>query len=821
MCVIAAWKSNTEYEYEVQGRTLAGLHEVADQYTGVLMQAKLNLQRRAEGLLVGRVSKAQYAQVHTVLPDGWDSDIPDSRLNYKSLPLSQKPFEVRLYNGTVQELIVERDISNWEANVIKSIVSQIQVDVQGENKIASRYNRHGENDAMFQTMEDTVTGKCLTVYDINELPEYILQSKPELVPIPQLKADGDIIEVVKTMNYSECKERVAYHYGLHEMEGMEPSSTQMGDYFLRSSVSRIILSGHLHRHTIQSSVTTNKIILKPTPSSSQKGLVVSQLNITLVDVSAASKEPQRLSQPKSIGNLVYTYNSPFATTNEVRTGSKNSEEQRDQLDSEENQRYWQGQSKRHPRSLDRSDEQDSRQQPEDFQDFKQDEPTMTGEPENPLMPYFIGYYGQAIKTAKQVNPVEDAQKLARKISHELAQPSEMTKEDTLATFTILVRLVRTMNVEEIKQVSQQLYVRESYKKEEGHHVDAWKCYRDAVAQAGTGPALMTIQDWILSKKIEGQEAATLVATVAQSTRHPTRDYMNTFYQLATKSEVQKQAYLNDTAILSYAELVRKVYVDEEYSYNEYPVHAFGEFSDSESDSDKKVIRELIQHLKHQLEHAIEQADSHKIHVYIRALGNVAHREILAVFEPYLEGKKVVSQFQRLYMVMSMDQLVAVQPEVVRAVLYKIYQNQGEETNVRVAAVYQLMKTNPSATMLQRMAEMTNEDSDEDVNAAVKSSIEHITQMQDPAYSELVEAAQAAAPLLTPTTYGVQYSQQHLRDYVSREMNIIYKQYAAYIGSEDSVYPQGIYYSLRSNMGGVRRQHVNVSCTRSLRTAFAN
>lgn len=70
-------------------------------------------------------------------------------------------------------------------------------------------------------------------------------------------------------------------------------------------------------------------------------------------------------------------------------------------------------------------------------------------------------------------------------------------------------------------------------------------------------------------------------------------------------------------------------------------------------------------------------------------------------------------------------------------------------------------------------------------------------------------ARAAAPLLTSNTYGVQYSQNNLRDYVVREMNMIYKQSAAYWSSEESTIPEGFMYSLRSNMGGVRRQHMNV------------
>lgn len=215
----------------MEGRTLTGIHELADQYAGVLMRATLSLQRRAEGVLTARVSQAQFVEINTQLPNGWDSNIPKDKLRYQTLPLSQKPFEVRLKNGTVHEIIVEKETPNWEANILKSIITQVQIDIRGENTINRSSNRHPsrENDGMFKVMEDSISGKCEVTYDINPLPEYILQNRPELVPLPDLKS-GDVIEVVKTRNYSNCDERVAYHFGLQEMKGMKPGSSTMGKF---------------------------------------------------------------------------------------------------------------------------------------------------------------------------------------------------------------------------------------------------------------------------------------------------------------------------------------------------------------------------------------------------------------------------------------------------------------------------------------------------------------------------------------------------------------------------------------------------------------
>lgn len=192
-------------------------------------------------------------------------------------------------------------------------------------------------------------------------------------------------------------------------------------------------------------------------------------------------------------------------------------------------------------------------------------------------------------------------------------------------------------------------------------------------------------------------------------------------------EVQNQRSLNTSAIVSFADLVRQSQVDEETSRNRYSIHLSG----GKSQQHGRVVREkYIPYLQSQLQKAISQGDSIKIQVYIRALGNTAHPQILAVFEPYLEGKKQVSNFQRLAMVASLDEMTSVHPNTARSVLYRIYQNQGDSAEIRVAAVMQLMKTNPPAQMLQRMAEQTNYDHSKQVNAAVKSAIESAASSED-------------------------------------------------------------------------------------------
>lgn len=262
-----------EYEYKVQGRTFTALPDIANQYAGIAMKAKLIVRPEGDEVLMAKIANAQYAQVHANLPEGWKSDIPERHLQYKQLQLSEKPFQILLKNGVVRDVIVDRDVHNWEANIIKAIVSQVQLDTQGENVIKAHLNQLPEGDdnsAVFKTMEDTVTGTYETLYDITPLPEYVLQSQPELVPMPELKKNGEVIEIIKTKNFSRSEENLGYYYGLGGMGQFEPNTNQMGDFFLRSAMSRVIVTGSLKRFTIQSASTTNKIIIAPPSTLSRR-----------------------------------------------------------------------------------------------------------------------------------------------------------------------------------------------------------------------------------------------------------------------------------------------------------------------------------------------------------------------------------------------------------------------------------------------------------------------------------------------------------------------------------------------------------------------
>lgn len=175
---------------------------------------------------------------------------------------------------------------------------------------------------------------------------------------------------------------------------------------------------------------------------------------------------------------------------------------------------------------------------------------------------------------------------------------------------------------------------------------------------------------------------------------------------ATSGVVQKQANVNTTALIALTRFLNQAQVNNQSSYNYYPVQSYGRLADRDN---QIVTHEVIPYLAQELKQAVKQENTPRIHVLIRSLGNLGHPQILNVFEPYLEGKVQISDFQRLAMVVALDKLTINYPKLARNVLFKIYQNTGDVHEIRCAAVFQLFRANPQAQMLQRMAEQTNQE----------------------------------------------------------------------------------------------------------------
>lgn len=262
-----AWRANTEYKYSVHTQTLTAIPNLKNQWVGFFTKADLTIRQLANDKLIGKLHNGQYSEFHDALANGPAQYKPDNELQYQPMEMNTKPFEIRMNNGIVHSIAVDKEMTNIELNRVKSILSQLQVDIQARNAIRSERNHlphnndaeDNQNQAMYKVMEPTVTGKCETNYDIARVPMQLAQHYPEVnskVPL----GNGDIVyEVTKSKNYSNCEQSMGYHFGVSALNDWKPNTNVMGS-LTKSAVSRVIVTGTFDKYLIRSSVTTNRVV---------------------------------------------------------------------------------------------------------------------------------------------------------------------------------------------------------------------------------------------------------------------------------------------------------------------------------------------------------------------------------------------------------------------------------------------------------------------------------------------------------------------------------------------------------------------------------
>nr|WFV29669.1 vitellogenin [Ophraella communa] len=774
------WENNKEYLYRVTAYSVASL-DVSNQGSGILFKSLLTLQPQSEKVK-GLIKELYYVSINEESPEpSQEWDILNEQFNWMPIEISQSPFEVELQHGRIVSLTVDKQCADWEVNIIKSIMSQFQLNTNGDKMIESHVNtvpENGDNDAVYVVMEDTVTGETETIYNIRPLPDYIVQSRNNEEKYLDLVEQGRVIEVLKHKNYSNSNQVPSYSYGFGNVEWGKPASNLMGEFLMRDSTTRVVLTGSLEKYTIQSSVTVNVIAASPTLSDNDKGRVMSVVNATLEEIKSQRQNLGEISQPVNYDNLVYSYEHSLSSSSNRVPFTQHKKSNNDYHSNQIRPR----------RSINR----------QQYPEGNDNKPQLNQAPTSQLLPYTIGYEGMSIK--EKINIVQEVQKLVKNIGKQMQDLEKTHHEQLLDQYQTMISLMRIMNFDELQEVAKYVYTT----KYEGEERANWVAFRDGVAELGTGPALLCVSDWLKTNKLSGEEANQVVATMTDVVRQPTDDYIKSLFELSRSQEIQNQWPVNNTILLGLTDIIRRVYVDHHQSEQRFPVEGFGSFYSAEGQ--RYIDQEIIPYISEQLKEAIENSETHKIHSLIRIIANTGSYNFLKEFEPYLEGRKSATQFQRVLMVLAMSKLVDNHPETARAVLYRIYQNPGDVKEVRMAAVYQLMRTVPPVEMLQDMAAYTQIDSDDYVNAAVISSIETASELEGYQFQELQKAAETARPLLAKDkTYGVRHGANYLRTYVVEELSKVYKETTQLFGSDDSRIPGGVIYSLRQHMGGVRER----------------
>lgn len=698
--------------------TLARLQEGAS--SGNAFRAQFIVRVKSPGILQVKLENPQQSHFHQQLPN--NMALP-SDLQYEAVQSLDRPFEIYVEGGRVVSLSLPSDLSLSHENLLKGLISALQVDLTPYHHV---HNHHDSYDSesqqgLFKKMETDVTGDCETLYSVSPVAA---DWRREL---PQFASEEDPMLITKSKNYGHCHHRVAYHFGVPE--GAEWTGTAHSkrekQLISHNAVTRILAGkqGPIYKSEITSTVHAHAHLY-----GQQKAEVHSFVSFTLVAVEQDSGVEMQMSENnRQIRTLLYALSTRQMAIHDKTSASFESSESHEHLHVESSQ------------LKNRVRRSDNLHQSEFNQDWKtsssssSDSSSAYINDDLPKMnePAYAALYMSVHSRGDRKQNMMNAQKLLQDLAQQLQNPNNMPKADFLTKFNILVRVIAAMSIDQLAQTSRGIEVGRT--SNNNVKLDMWMIFRDAVTQAGTPPAFLQIRNWIKSRKIQGEEAAQVLSTLARTLRYPTKEIMIQFFELAMNHEVQQQERLNTTALLAATQFIRMGQVNNETAHSYYPSHMYGRMARK---YDRFVVEDILPRLSQLLKQAIENNERSKAQVYVKAIGNLGHRDILYVFAPYLEGRIQVSTYLRVQMIVQLKHLAMQQDKYARAVLYSILRNTAEPYEVRVAAILNIFMANPTAEMMQVMAQMTNDDPSIQVRAALKNGIETAANLKDPRFWHL-------------------------------------------------------------------------------------
>ncbi|KAJ8705339.1 hypothetical protein PYW07_011166 [Mythimna separata] len=775
------WQTGRLYRYDVNTHTLARLQEGAS--TGNAFRAKFILRVVSPGRLQARLENPQRAQFHQQLPN--NMAIP-SDLKYETVQNLDKPFEISVEGGRVLGLNLPSVFQLSHENLLKGLISALQVDLSAYHHVRNLPNNFDRErqQGLFKKMEADVTGDCETMYTVSPVAAEWRRELPLFV------SEEDPMEITKSKNYGHCHHRVAYHFGVPE--GFEWTGTAHSNeekQFISHSATSRILAGK--QGPIYKAETTSFVTVHPHLYGQQKAQVHSYVSLNLMSVEQDSgAEWQKPESSRQIHTLLYAMSTKQMAYHDQSSKSGESAESHEHINVQ-----LEGLRSR----VRRSDVQQERMFNKDWRSSSSsDSSSAYINDDIPRMnePAYAALYMSALPRGDKKQNVLNVQKLLQDIAQQLQNPNNMPKADFLSKFNILVRIVASMSTEQLAQISRGIEVGRN--SNNSVKTDMWMIFRDVVVQAGTPPAFMQIKIWIMSKKLQGEEAAQVLSTLARTLRYPTKEIMAQFFELAMSTEVQQQERLNTSALIAATEFIRMGQVNNETAHSYYPTHMYGRLARRH---DRFVLDNILPRLSELLKQAIEAKEWSRALVYIKAIGNLGHPEILYVFSPYLEGRIEVSTHLRVQMIVNLRHLSNQKDKYVRAVLYSIMRNTAEPYEVRVAAILNLFMAHPTAEMMQVMAQMTHDDPSIQVRAVLKNGILTAASLKEPRFWHLSRAAQSVKEIVTRENLGMHYSNKfYINNYVI-DGELENFQVASYIGGESSVLPTYQRHSWMNKLGG--------------------
>jgi hypothetical protein len=222
------WSPLTESVFRFESQVLKGIPEIRNtQYAGLKITAQVRVQAFQDYTLRVKMEHPRFVtlngdisltEANRIIANGG----PHSGAKDVSLGSFQRyleePIVVHLKRGLIENFFVSRDEPVSVTNIKRSLLSQLQLDVTGSQRIEADVTQMGRaQGAYHKVLEESVVGKCHTMYNIIPMtPARVIdlerawedeEREAQLTPSERGKKaceDKTYYEIIKTRDLDHC-----------------------------------------------------------------------------------------------------------------------------------------------------------------------------------------------------------------------------------------------------------------------------------------------------------------------------------------------------------------------------------------------------------------------------------------------------------------------------------------------------------------------------------------------------------------------------------------------------------------------------------------
>ncbi|XP_050555399.1 vitellogenin [Spodoptera frugiperda] len=292
------WKDKYEYHYNIDSYTWAAYDNSKN--IGSAFKTKFTVRVIAPGHLIAKLSKPQYAKLEEEKISF--TEIP-SDIKYQPIEIFDEAFDIFVEGGRVKSLTVPKTLSVAHENLLKGLVSALQVDLSTNGYVPDFPNYYDKetHQGLFKKVETDVSGECETMYTVAPL------SVDWHRELPKFNIEEDPFEVIKENNYGSCKKYATFQYGVPQGALWHGIATENEEkQFIKHTTEARYVVGQ--KGTIYKSETISTVFVSPLLYGKQKAELYSYVKVMLGYAQWISEDDEweKAEEVRQVDSLILT-----------------------------------------------------------------------------------------------------------------------------------------------------------------------------------------------------------------------------------------------------------------------------------------------------------------------------------------------------------------------------------------------------------------------------------------------------------------------------------------------------------------------------------